>query len=168
MNQPIDSCQNSSDTALASNKHQEDFLLDGSTPEHEEFSLESDTVEAPLDHEPVQNSLLLNTEDPEQPETSAQIDLDGMDKAVHKVSIIDGSLLSKDVSFQHAKTLLESLEAQEVTVSYQCREGYCGSCRIQLLEGEVHYTEEPMAWINDDEILPCCCIPKTAISIKIP
>jgi ferredoxin len=168
MNQPINSCQDSSDNALASNKHQEDFLLDGSAPEHEDFSLESDTVETQLGHEPVQSSLLLHTEDPEQPEPSAQIDLDGMDKAVHKVSIVHGSLPTKDVSFQHANTLLESLEAQEVTVSYQCREGYCGSCRIQLLEGEVHYTEEPMAWINEDEILPCCCIPKTAISIKIP
>jgi ferredoxin len=168
MNQPINPCQDSSNTALASNKHQEDFLLDGSAPEHEDFSLEADTVETQLDHEPVQDSLLLTNEDSEKPEPSAQIDLDGMDKAVHKVSIINGPLHVKDVSFQHANTLLESLEAQEVTVSYQCREGYCGSCRIQLLEGEVHYTEEPMAWINDNEILPCCCIPKTAISIKLP
>jgi len=141
MNQPINSCQDSSNSALASNKHQEDFLLDGSASVHEDFSLESDMVETQLDQEPVQNSLLLHTEDPEQPEPSAQIDLDGMDKAIHKVSIINGSLPAKDVSFQHANT---------------------------LLEGEVHYTEEPMAWINDDEILPCCCIPKTAISIKLP
>ncbi|MFT7410994.1 MAG: ferredoxin [Oleispira sp.] len=168
MNQPINSCQDSSNSALDSNEHQEDFLLDGSAPDHEDFSLESETVETPLDYEPVQNCLILNTEDPEQPKPSAQIDLDGMDKAVHNVSIINGSLPAKNVSFQHANSLLESLEAQEVTVSYQCREGYCGSCRIQLLEGEVHYTEEPMAWINDDEILPCCCIPKTAIRIKLP
>jgi ferredoxin len=147
--------------------HQEDFLLDGSAPEHEEFSLEADTVETQLDHEPVQDSLLLTTEDPEQPVPSAQIDLDGMDKPVHAVSIHTSSEQAKTVSFQHAKTLLESLEAQDVTLNYQCREGYCGSCRTQLLEGEVHYTEEPMAWINDDEILPCCCIPKTAIRIKL-
>ncbi|MFT4908546.1 MAG: ferredoxin [Oleispira sp.] len=147
--------------------HQEDFLLDGLAPEHEEFSLEADTVETQLDHEPVQDSLLLTTEDPEQPVPSAQIDLDGMDKPVHAVSIHTSSEQAKTVSFQHAKTLLESLEAQDVTLNYQCREGYCGSCRTQLLEGEVHYTEEPMAWINDDEILPCCCIPKTAIRIKL-
>jgi ferredoxin len=147
--------------------HQEDFLLDGSAPEHEEFSLEADTVEAQLEHEPVQDSLLLTIEDPEQPVASAQIDLDGMDKPVHAVSIHTSSEQATTVSFQHAKTLLESLEAQDVTLNYQCREGYCGSCRTQLLEGEVHYTEEPMAWINDDEILPCCCIPKTAIRIKL-
>ncbi len=145
----------------------EEFLLDGSKPEHDNFSLEADTVEAELDHEPVQDSLLLNTEDPEQPERSAQFDLAGMDKPVHAVAIISNDESLQKVSFQHAKTLLESLEAQDIPVHYQCREGYCGSCRTQLLEGEVHYTEEPMAWINDDEILPCCCIPKSAIKIKL-
>jgi ferredoxin len=148
-------------------EHQEEFLLDGSAPEHEEFSLEAETVEAELKHEPVQDSLILNTEDPEQPENSAQIDLVGMDKPIHMVSIDHGTEQTKEVPFQHASTLLESLEAQNIAVHYQCREGYCGSCRTQLLEGEVHYTEEPMAWINDDEILPCCCIPKTPLRIKL-
>jgi ferredoxin len=167
MNQSTNTCQNSSDGAIASNKHQEEFLLDGLAPVHEEFSLEADTVEAQLDHEPVQDNLLLTNEDSEQPEASAQIDFAGMDKPVHMVSIHNAAGHSQAVPFQHAQTLLESLEAQNVTVHYQCREGYCGSCRTQLLEGEVHYTEEPMAWINDDEILPCCCIPKTAIRIKL-
>jgi ferredoxin len=158
---------NQTTNTASSNKHQEEFLLDGLAPEHDDFALEADPVEAPLDHEPVQDSLILNTEDPEHPEKSAQIDLDGMDKPVHTVSIINSADQFQAVSFQNANTLLESLEAQDVPVHYQCREGYCGSCRTQLLEGEVHYTEEPMAWINDDEILPCCCIPKTAIRIKI-
>jgi len=152
---------------LPTKSHQEEFLLDGLAPAHEEFALEADIVEAQFEHEPVQDSLLLNTEDQEQPEASAQIDLAGMDKPVHIVSIHNGAEQSQTVPFQHANTLLESLEAQDVPVHYQCREGYCGSCRTQLLEGEVHYTEEPMAWINDDEILPCCCIPKTAIRIKL-
>ncbi len=159
---------NQSTNAPLQANHQDDFVLDGLAPAHEEFSLEADTVETQLDHEPVQDSLILNTEDPEQPKVSAQIDLEGMDKPVHQVSIHNGAEQAQVVQFQHAHTLLESLEAQEVAVHYQCREGYCGSCRTQLLEGEVHYTEEPMAWINDDEILPCCCIPKTPIRIKLP
>ena len=158
---------NQSTNSISANDHQEEFLLDGLAPEHEDFSLESDSIEVVLDHEPVQDSLILNTKDPEQPEPSAQIDLVGMDKPVHQVSIHNGAAPSQVVPFQHAQTLLESLESQDVTVHYQCREGYCGSCRTQLLEGEVHYTEEPMAWVNDDEILPCCCIPKTAIRIKL-
>tara|TARA_B110000438_G_C15703903_1_gene602303 strand:+ start:312 stop:809 length:498 start_codon:yes stop_codon:yes gene_type:complete len=165
MNQSTNSITADSLPALS---HEEEFLLDGLAPEHEEeFSLEADTVEAQFGNEPVQNSLMLD-EDSEQPEPSTQIDLDGMGKPVHQVLIYNSSNDVKSASFQHAKTLLESLEAQNVTMHYQCREGYCGSCRTQLLEGEVHYTEEPMAWINDDEILPCCCIPKTAIRIKLP
>lgn len=159
---------NQSTISRTATDHQEEFLLDGHAPENEEFSLESDIVDKQLDHEPVQDSLHLTIEDPEQPEASAQFDLVGMDKPVHQVSIQGSAVSAQVVAFQHAQTLLESLEAQDVPVHFQCREGYCGSCRTQLLEGEVHYTEEPMAWINDDEILPCCCIPKTAISIKLP
>jgi len=149
-----------------SDSAKEEFVLDGLAEQTEQFSLEAEMVKAEPPFQ-IQDSLILNTEDPEQPEPSAQIDLAGMDKPVHMVSIHNGAEQAQAVPFQHAHTLLESLEAQDVPVHYQCREGYCGSCRTQLLEGEVHYTEEPMAWINDDEILPCCCIPKTAIRIKL-
>ncbi len=147
--------------------HQDDFHLDGLAPEHDDFSLEAESLETALEHEPVQESLLLDNKNPEQPEPSAQIDLAGMDKPAHPVAIYNGAQQDQTVSFQHAHSLLESLESQGVEVHYQCREGYCGSCRTQLLEGEVHYTEEPMAWINEDEILPCCCIPKSPIRIKL-
>ncbi|MCA6062788.1 2Fe-2S ferredoxin-like protein [Thalassolituus marinus] len=86
-----------------------------------------------------------------------------MARPVFSVALDDG----RAVRFQHAHSLLESLEAQDVDVHYQCREGYCGSCRAQLLEGDVHYNTEPMAWLNDGEILPCCCIPKSHIKIKL-
>lgn len=150
----------------------DEFYLDGqqslAEDESNEFSLETQVIEEDFGPAPVQESLLLESEDPEHPETSAQFDLDGMDKPIHQVAIQHASEHTQSVSFQHASTLLESLEAQDVAVQYQCREGYCGSCRTQLLKGQVHYIEEPMAWINDDEILPCCCIPKTDISIKLP
>lgn len=151
---------------------QDDFFLDGQPrPEKnecDEFSLESQVVEDDSGPIPVQESLFLDTVNSENPEASAQIDFDGMDKPTYQVSIHHASEHTQNVAFQHAHSLLESLEAQDVAVQYQCREGYCGSCRTQLLEGEVHYTEEPMAWINEDEILPCCCIPKTPIRIKLP
>ncbi|MCD8520960.1 MAG: class I ribonucleotide reductase maintenance protein YfaE [Saccharospirillaceae bacterium] len=86
-----------------------------------------------------------------------------MQKPLFSVLLDDG----REVHFRHAASLLESLEAQDVAVHYQCREGYCGSCRVQLLEGNVHYAEEPMAWLNEGDILPCCCIPKSDIKIKL-
>lgn len=36
---------------------------------------------------------------------------------------------------------------------------------MRLLAGEVEYLEQPLAFIGADEILPCCCIPKSDIRI---
>lgn len=98
----------------------------------------------------------------ESPEPTPQTSFEGMEKPSFEVMFSDG----RSARFQHASSLLESLEAQDVHIEYQCREGYCGSCRTRLIEGEVHYTEEPMAWIDDDEILPCCCIPKSPLRLQ--
>ncbi|BCO19037.1 2Fe-2S ferredoxin-like protein [Alteromonas sp. McT4-15] len=66
------------------------------------------------------------------------------------------------------KTILSALEASDVHIHYHCREGFCGACRTKLLEGEVEYTTDPLAFIDDDEILPCCCIAKSPLKIKVP
>lgn len=58
---------------------------------------------------------------------------------------------------QEGETLLEGLERTGHEVEYQCRSGYCGSCRVRLLAGRVSYREWPLAYLADGEILPCCC-----------
>lgn len=63
------------------------------------------------------------------------------------------------------RNLLEVFEHHQVDVEYQCREGYCGSCRMKLVSGEVAYSEKPLAFISDGEILPCCCMPVGDIEI---
>jgi ferredoxin len=65
------------------------------------------------------------------------------------------------------KTVLDQLEAKGHSIEYQCREGYCGSCRTEKTNGEVEYIEEPIAALNSNEILPCCCRAKTNISVSI-
>lgn len=55
------------------------------------------------------------------------------------------------------ETLLEGLERTGHMVEYQCRSGYCGSCRVKILEGSVTYRKPPLAFLGRDEILPCCC-----------
>lgn len=64
-------------------------------------------------------------------------------------------------------TLLEALEKHLINVEYQCRSGYCGACRTKLLKGKVIYCQKPLAFINSDEILPCCCIPVIDIELGI-
>ncbi|MDU6538799.1 class I ribonucleotide reductase maintenance protein YfaE [Mixta calida] len=64
-------------------------------------------------------------------------------------------------------SLLALLEANNICVEYQCREGYCGSCRTRLVKGEVSYAGQPLAFIQQGEILPCCCKANGDIEIEL-
>jgi len=66
------------------------------------------------------------------------------------------------------ETLLDCLESADVEVHYHCRDGFCGACRVTLVEGEINYPQgEPLAFVGQGEILPCCCIPVTDITLNI-
>jgi len=54
-------------------------------------------------------------------------------------------------------SLLETLESDGVNVESHCRGGYCGACRTKIVKGSVTYLTEPLAFIDDDECLPCIC-----------
>ncbi len=73
----------------------------------------------------------------------------------------------KTVPHPSNQTLLETLEQHNIEIQYHCREGYCGACRSTLLKGQVEYKTDPLAFIDDDEILPCCCVPCEDIEIKL-
>ena len=158
--------KNKSMTALAQEKKQDDFFqLDGLPETGEHFELESDAQDlSSQTSPPAQAELYLPATNPEAAPESQQPDLRGLEKPVHAISV-EG--INQTLEFHYANTLLESLEAQGVQVPYQCREGYCGGCRTLLTEGEVAYLEEPLAWLNEGEILPCCCVPKTALKLKL-
>ena len=67
---------------------------------------------------------------------------------------------------QQKQSLLECLEQANVEVHYHCRDGFCGACRVTLIAGEINYPKgEPLAFVGDNEILPCCCVPVTDISL---
>ncbi|MDO4694210.1 MAG: class I ribonucleotide reductase maintenance protein YfaE [Eikenella sp.] len=66
---------------------------------------------------------------------------------------------------QQGETLLEALERTGHEVEYQCRSGYCGSCRLKLLAGNVGYRELPLAFLAPGEILPCCCVVKEDVKL---
>lgn len=63
-------------------------------------------------------------------------------------------------------SVLEQLERAGHQVPFQCREGYCGACRMVLVEGQVHYRHDPLAWVNEGEILACSCEARSEIQIK--
>lgn len=66
-----------------------------------------------------------------------------------------------------AGTLLEALECHEVVIEYQCRSGYCGSCRCRMTKGQVNYRQLPLAFLNEGEIFPCCCVQASDIELDI-
>ncbi|MBC2873226.1 2Fe-2S ferredoxin-like protein [Klebsiella pneumoniae] len=59
-------------------------------------------------------------------------------------------------------SLLAALESHNIDVEYQCREGYCGSCRTRWSPA-VDWLTEPLAFIQPGEILPCCCRAKAIL-----
>lgn len=74
---------------------------------------------------------------------------------------------SRSFVLQGNETLLEGLERTGHCVEYQCRSGYCGSCRTRIHSGEVRYLTEPLAYITQGEILPCCCVPVSQVSLDV-
>lgn len=83
-------------------------------------------------------------------------------KTFNSIIVGEKSLRSKD-----NESVLETLEREKIDVNYNCREGFCGVCRTKLLSGSVDYRVEPLAFIDDDEILTCCTVPTSDITIKI-
>lgn len=67
---------------------------------------------------------------------------------------------------QHT-SLLDALEQSKIQIEFQCREGFCGACRLRLCKGKVGYRHKPIAFLDKNEILACCCRPLSDIDIDI-
>ncbi len=68
-------------------------------------------------------------------------------------------LLRTNLSIQHRNdlSLLDNLKIHGIHHEFQCRSGYCGACRVKMKKGKVSYHDTPLAFLNPDEILLCCC-----------
>ncbi len=70
--------------------------------------------------------------------------------------------------YQYEFSLLDALEAQQIPAPYNCRGGYCGCCKVRLLDGEVEPVQDALVDCVEGEVLTCCCRPKGHIEIEIP
>ncbi|MCF1427958.1 MAG: class I ribonucleotide reductase maintenance protein YfaE [Shewanella sp.] len=68
---------------------------------------------------------------------------------------------------QQHRTLLEALEFKKINIFSQCRSGYCGACKTRLLAGKVTYLTPPLASLEADECLPCCCVPDSNVNLDL-
>lgn len=74
----------------------------------------------------------------------------------------------REISFlEKDKTILNTLERENIESHFHCRDGFCGACRCKLIKGKVHYEISPLAYVGDDEILTCCSVPLTDIEIDL-
>lgn len=78
-------------------------------------------------------------------------------------------VITEDLIFhlEESETLLEGLERTGHKIEYQCRSGYCGACRVTLRSGSVDYINTPLAYLRQDEILPCCCRALEPLVVKV-
>lgn len=67
----------------------------------------------------------------------------------------------------HNETLLDGLIRIGKTAPFECRQGYCGSCKtkIQLINGKVSHVIAPICLLADNEVLACCCVVDGVIKI---
>lgn len=69
------------------------------------------------------------------------------------------------------ETLLQGLLRSGIHANHQCLEGYCGTCKLKYQPRHhatrIVYITAPLAMLDDDEILPCCCHVTGAIAIDI-
>ncbi|WP_060483674.1 pyridoxamine 5'-phosphate oxidase family protein [Pseudomonas sp. NBRC 111123] len=64
-------------------------------------------------------------------------------------------------------TLLELAEARGLAPDFSCRGGSCGTCKTQVLSGQVHYPIPPAELPEEGTALICCAVPAQALVLEL-
>lgn len=71
--------------------------------------------------------------------------------------------------FQGMPNLLSALESRAIEKKGRCQRGCCGTCKLTVLSGYVHWLMPPGIKLQENEILACCCVPQSDLLLsKIP
>lgn len=66
------------------------------------------------------------------------------------------------------ETLLDGMiRTEHKDVRFMCRQGYCGACKMQVKThtGRLTCKKTPLAELDDDEVLACCCLPEGVLTV---
>jgi len=66
-----------------------------------------------------------------------------------------------------AESLLAFAEDQGLAPEFSCRAGICGTCKSNLVAGDVDYFEEPLDELGAGEVLLCCSKPRGPVVLDI-
>ncbi|MFO7875717.1 MAG: 2Fe-2S iron-sulfur cluster binding domain-containing protein [Desulfovermiculus sp.] len=67
-------------------------------------------------------------------------------------------------------SLLELAQENNIPIESDCEQGFCGTCKMKLVEGSVDMEESSGLEDEDLEtnmILPCVSVPRTDVNIEI-
>ena len=94
--------------------------------------------------------------------------LDNSNLTPFKVALTDSN---KEITVSEDETLLDALLREGVNAPYACKIGGCGSCEVEVVDGEVEHRDHFLSDENKRQrktILTCCSRAKTeAISLKL-
>jgi CDP-4-dehydro-6-deoxyglucose reductase len=88
---------------------------------------------------------------------------------IHNVEIFPSQ---KQFECEADDTILSAALRADVILPYGCKDGVCGSCKAELLEGQVDYGQYQSRALSEDErlggkLLTCCAKPLSAVKIKV-
>lgn len=66
------------------------------------------------------------------------------------------------------ETLLDGMiRTEHKDVRFMCRQGYCGACKMHVKKhtGKLTCKNPPLATLDDDEVLACCCLSEGMLSV---
>lgn len=66
-------------------------------------------------------------------------------------------------------SILELAEENGIDIQYECRQGFCGTCKVKLLSGKVDMETEDGLEDNDKRegfILTCVAVPRSDIVLE--
>lgn len=68
------------------------------------------------------------------------------------------------------ETLLDGLIRVNKPIAFECKQGYCGSCKVKIsiISGDVRHRLIPLCQLADDEVLACCCLLNGSIKLILP
>ena len=70
----------------------------------------------------------------------------------------------------HCSNILELAQEAQVEIETDCEQGFCGTCKVKLISGEVDMESDDgldEADLEQNMILPCVSVPRTDIVLKI-
>jgi ferredoxin-NADP reductase len=77
------------------------------------------------------------------------------------------SIAGKSLAFSGHASLLDALEDAGVSLPSDCRTGTCGQCRLNLLSGQVWPLVQAEFAVSSGQILACCCVPQSDLTLSL-